>query len=179
MKKFRTFRKMSHTDLSDWKEFKGLGIAKVAQIKAALEIGRRFREQEAREIKPQIRSAKDVFEIMLPRMRDLKKEVFKVLMLDAKNRLIDVWEAAEGTVNHANPIIRELFHRAMQSFAAGVICVHNHPSGDIQPSKEDREFTQKLSSAGDILQISMLDHIIIGENGYFSFAEADMSMGNK
>ena len=81
LEKFKTFRNMSHTDLSQWKEFKGLGIAKIAQVKAAIEIGRRFREDEVKENQPQIESSKDVVDILMPRMRDLKKEVFKIIVL--------------------------------------------------------------------------------------------------
>jgi DNA repair protein RadC len=81
--KFGTFRSMSHTDARDWKEFKGLGSAKIAQIKAALEIGRRFREEEVKENRPQIKSARDVVDFLMPRMRDLKKEIFKVVFLNS------------------------------------------------------------------------------------------------
>lgn len=107
--KFGTFRNMSHTDSRVWKEFKGLGPAKLAQLKAALEIGRRFREEEVKEDRPQIKSAKDVVDILMPRMRDLKKEVFKVVFLNSQNRIIAIEDLTEGTVNHAQPIIREIF----------------------------------------------------------------------
>ena len=80
-------------------------------------------------------------------------------------------EVEEGTVNQANPIIREVFHRAVQNFAASIICVHNHPSGDPQPSQEDKVFTQEIIQAGQVLQIRALDHIIIGDNKYFSFVD--------
>ncbi|MBU1121719.1 MAG: DNA repair protein RadC [Candidatus Omnitrophota bacterium] len=171
LKKFKTLRDLSHTDSCDWKEFKGLGNAKIAQIKAAVEIGRRFIEEETKETKPKITSSKDIAKIFIPRMRDLKKEIFKVLFLTSKNQIIDILEMAEGTVNQANPIIRDIFQKALQNFAVSIICAHNHPSGDPTPSTEDKEFTQQLTAAGKTLQIQMLDHIIIGNNTYFSFAD--------
>jgi DNA repair protein RadC len=171
LQKFKTFRNMSHTDLSHWKGFKGLGLAKIAQIKAAIEIGRRFREEKIKETRPKIKSSKDVVKILMPRMQDLKKEIFKLLLLNSQNRIIDMIEVEEGTVNQANPIIREIFQKALQNFTAFIICVHNHPSGNPKPSQEDKEFTQELVQAGQILQIKVLDHIIIGNNNYFSFVD--------
>lgn len=171
LKKFKTFRNMSHTDLSQWKDFSGLGAAKISQIKAAIEIGRRLGEERIEEKQPQIKSPEDIIDILMPRMRDLKKEVFKVLFLSSKNRIISMTDVEEGTVNQANPIIREIFHLALQHFATFIICVHNHPSGDPQPSQEDKEFTQELARVGQILLIKCLDHIIIGDNDYFSFSD--------
>lgn len=171
LQKFKTFRNMSHTDLRDWKEFKGLGQAKIAQIKAALEIGKRSGEEVVKENKPKVRSSKTVAEILMPRMRDLKKEVFKILLLNSQNRIIDIVEIVEGTVNQANPIIREIFQKALQAFATSIVCVHNHPSGNVDPSKEDRDFTRELCKAGRVIQVKVLDHIIIGNNQYYSFAD--------
>ncbi|MEW6618280.1 MAG: DNA repair protein RadC [bacterium] len=171
LQKFKTFRNLSHTDLSHWKEFKGLGQAKIAQIKAAIEIGRRFREEIVKEKKIKISSSKTVADILMPRMRDLKKEIFKILLLNSQNTVIDIVEITEGTVNKADPIIREIFQKALQSFAVSIVCVHNHPSGDVSPSKEDRDFTSELCNAGNIIQVKVLDHIIIGDNEYYSFAD--------
>jgi len=171
LQKFKTFRNMSHTDLSNWKEFKGLGTAKICQIKAAIEIGRRFREEEIKENKLKIKSSKDVVEILMPRMRDLKKEVFKVLLLNSQNRIIDITEITEGTVNQAEPITREIFQKALQNFVVSVICVHNHPSGNPEPSLEDKNFTKNLVQAGKVLQIKVWDHIIIGDDSYYSFSD--------
>ncbi|MCM8798855.1 MAG: DNA repair protein RadC [Candidatus Omnitrophica bacterium] len=172
LQKFKTFRNMSHTDPSLWKEFKGLGKAKLCQIKSALEIGRRFSEQEVREKRVKITSSKDVSNLLMARMRDLKKEVFKVLLLDGKNKLIDICEIEEGSITEAHPVIREVISKALQNFSAGIICVHNHPSGDPVPSPEDKDFTDQLKDAGEIMQIKLLDHIIIGDNKIYSFADA-------
>jgi len=162
---------MSHTDQDQWREFKGLGPAKLAQIKAALEIGRRFREEEVLEERPKMTSSKDVAEMMMPRLRDLKFEVFKTILLDGQNRVIKIEEESQGTVNYAAPIIREIFQKALRQFTVSIICLHNHPSGDPTPSQEDCLFTNKLKEAGRIMQVRVLDHIIIGDNQYYSFAD--------
>ncbi|MEN6624284.1 MAG: DNA repair protein RadC [Smithella sp.] len=171
IEKFGTFRNMSHTDQREWKEFKGLGPAKLAQIHAALEIGRRFREDEVRPAQQKITSAHDIVNVIMPQMRDLKTEVFKVVYLNSNNRIIEIDSAATGTVNQAVPIVREIIHTALQKFAAAIICAHNHPSANIAPSPEDKKFTQELSAAGKLLGIKLLDHIIIGDGDYFSFAD--------
>lgn len=169
--KFGTFRNMNHTDARDWREFKGLGPAKIAQIQAALEIGRRFREVEILKGKQKISCSQDVAEIIMPQMRDLKKEIFKVIFLNSNNRIIEIGEAASGTVNHALPIVREIIHSALQKFAAAIICVHNHPSANISPSPEDKKFTQELTAAGKLMDVKLLDHIIVGDGSFYSFAE--------
>ena len=173
--KFGTFRNMNHTDIREWKKFKGLGPAKIAQIQAALEIGRRFREVEVLPPKQKIASAQDVVRNIMPQMsdqmRDLKTEVFKVVYLNSNNRIIEIADTATGTVNHAMPIVREIIHAALQKFASAIICVHNHPSANIAPSPEDKKFTQELAAAGKLMDIKVLDHIIIGDGNYFSFAD--------
>lgn len=169
--KFKTFRAMSHSDPEQWREFKGLGPAKIAQIKSALEIGRRFRENENREQAMKIKSARDVADLLMPQMRDLKIEVFKVVYLNGQNAVIFIEESARGSVNFAAPIIREILHKGLQVFASGLIGVHNHPSGEPTPSSEDRRFTRTLAESGALLQIKVIDHIIIGDNRYFSFAD--------
>jgi len=174
VEKFGNFRNMSHTDMREWKEIKGLGPAKLAQIMAALEIGRRFREDEALIVKQKIASARDIIEIILPQMRDLKTEVSKVVYLNSDNRIIDISDAALGTVNHAMPIIREIFHSALQKYAAAIICIHNHPSGNTTPSPEDKTFTMELTAAGKLMGIKVLDHIIIGGDTFYSFADDGM-----
>ncbi len=176
LQKFKTFRNLSHTDPSQWEEFQGLGLgkAKISQIKAAVEIGRRLVETEIKISRPKIESSKDVAKILTPRMRDLKKEVFKIVFLDSESRIIDIAETGEGTVNQVNPLLREIFHKALQSFAPFLICCHNHPSGNFQPSPEDKKFTQELAKTGETLSIKTLDHIIIGADGYFSFSDAGL-----
>lgn len=172
LNKFGTFRNMAHTDSRDWKELKGLGSAKIAHIQAALEIGRRYRQDEVSIAKQKITSVKDVVDIVMPQMRDLKTELFKVVCLDPNNRILDISDAACGTVNRAIPIVREIIHSALQKFAISIICAHNHPSGDPKPSREDRDFTRELCQAGSVMQVKILDHLIIGDNQYYSFADS-------
>lgn len=168
--KFSAFRNMGHTDITQWKEIKGLGEAKICQIKAALEIGRRFMGEEKKP-KGRVKSAKEVADLFMPRMRDLKKEVFKVLFLDGRNNIVDIAEIDEGTIAHSSPYVREIISKALQNFSPAIVCVHNHPSGDPKPSQEDRNFTKELINAGKTMQIKILDHVIIGDNKYFSFAD--------
>ena len=171
LQRFKTFRSMSHADILHWKEIKGLGIAKIAQIKSAIEIGRRFREDEILKEKNSINSSRDVAEIMMPRMRDLKKELFKAILLNSKSQIIEIIEIEKGTVDKVNPILREIFHQCLKYYASSIICIHNHPSGNPNPSGPDKKFTSELKQAGCILNIEVLDHIIIGDNDYFSFAD--------
>jgi DNA repair protein RadC len=175
--KFGTYRNMSHTDIREWKQIKGLGAAKIAQIKAALEIGRRFREDEASKSREKISSAADAAKILMPQLRDLKTEVFKVVYLDNGNGIIEIADAVCGTVDRAMPIVREIIHAALQKFASALICAHNHPSGDPKPSAEDTAFTKELAQAGKTMQIRVLDHIIIGADKYYSFADEHRLIG--
>lgn len=170
--KFGTFRQMSGASWQEWRVIKGMGPAKLAQIIAALEIGRRFRENEIRSARSVIKSSQEVADLLSPQLRDLPKEVFKTVLLDAKNFVISVENSAEGTVNQAVPFVREICHCALQKHAVSIICCHNHPSGDPNPSSQDKHFTQELKKAGALLQIKMLDHIIIGDNRFYSFADA-------
>lgn len=170
LSKFSTFREMSHTDIREWREFKGLGQAKIAQIKAAIEIGRRFLA-ENKSSKGKVKGSRDIADLFIGRMRDLKKEVFKVLLLNNRNNIIDTIEITEGTVSQAYPIIRKIISKALQAFASSLVCVHNHPSGDSCPSKEDRDFTRELCQASKVMDINVRDHIIIGDNSYYSFAD--------
>lgn len=172
--RFGSFGKMSHTDIKQWVGLKGMGSAKIAQIRSALEIGRRYREEEAKDVRPIIKSSKEAAAILSPRMRHLRKEVFKVMLLDSRNRVVEIIEAQEGTVNRVCPVIREIFSKALENFAVSIICFHNHPCGDPAPSQEDKEFTARLAEAGRALQINTLDHIIIGKIRYFSFADENL-----
>lgn len=171
LKKFSTFRNMAHTDTLDWKEFKGLGSAKIAHIQAALEIGRRYRQDDVSTGKQKITSSLDIVDIVMPQLRDLKTEVFKVVYLDSNNRIIDISDTAVGTVDQAFPIVREIIHAALQKFAKSIVCIHNHPSSELTPSTQDRKFTRDLCNAGKLMDISVLDHIIIGGDKHFSFTD--------
>ena len=132
------------------------------------------REDEASTGKQKVSSAKDIVDILKPQLRDLKTEVFKVVYLDSNNRIIDIADTATGTVNHATPIVREIIHSALQKFAVSIVCVHNHPSANITPSTQDKKFTKELSDAGKLMEIKLVDHIIIGDDSYYSFSDEGM-----
>lgn len=169
IQKYKTFQNMSHTDIRDWKEFKGMGRAKIAQLRSAFEIARRFNTQEEEKKKKTVKYTEDVVNLFKSRMKSLKNEVVKVILCDARNRIIEDFEVAEGTPTESFPIVREIISRALQKFASGIICIHNHPYGDPEPSREDENFTQDLKEAGKFMGIKLLDHIIFGEEGFYSF----------
>ena len=169
IQKFKTFRNMSHTDIRDWKEFKGVGKAKIAQIRAATEIGRRLAVQDTNQTKVQIKSTDHVVALFKARMCGFKNEVFKVIYCDPQNRIIDIAEIAQGTPTSSCPLIREILSQALQRFASGVICLHNHPNGKPIPSKEDTVFTEELRKATELMEVKLLDHIIYGEDAFYSF----------
>lgn len=169
LSKFGTFRDMSHTDIRDWKEFKGLGQAKIAQIKAALEIARRFNNQTDQNGKTPLKTTEDVVELFKSRLRYLKNEIVKIILCDVKNRIIEVVEITQGTPTESCPMVREIISKALQGFAPGIICIHNHPLGDPLPSKDDEIFTKSLKEAAVLMGINLLDHIIFGEESFYSF----------
>lgn len=172
MQKFGSFRQMSHTNILEWEEIKGMGKAKIAQLRAAIEIGRRVMEEES-EIKDGVRSPEDIAKRFMPRMRDLKTEVFKIVLLNGRHNVIgEIEEVAEGTPTQAVPHVRDIMRKAINKYAASIVCVHNHPSGNTTPSREDKRFTQALNEACEAMEIKLVDHIIIGDDKFFSFAEA-------
>lgn len=161
---------LARSDAADYQGVKGLGPAKIAQILAALEIGRRA----AHAPKPDelyIRGSGDVFQLVSPKLRDLKKEVLDVLFLNSRNHVLAQERLSRGTVNRSSVFAREIVERALRRGAAALILIHNHPSGDPAPSAEDERVTQEMVWAGEILNLCVLDHVIIGGNRHFSFAD--------
>ncbi|MFY9270215.1 MAG: DNA repair protein RadC [Candidatus Manganitrophaceae bacterium] len=150
---------------------RGIGPAKAAQLMAAFELGRRSLIPPMTQ-KIQIGSSQDVFRHFSPGFRHLKKEVFKTVLLDQKNRVIRDLVVSEGSLTLTVVHPREVFNPAIRDSAASVVFLHNHPSGDFTASREDRELTKRLVAAGDLIGVRVLDHLIVGENGYFSFADA-------
>lgn len=171
LERFRGFRNMAHLDPSDWASIPGVGEAKAAAIRAAIEIARRLPE-EATSRGAAVRTAQDVAARWGLRLRDLKKEVFRILLLDNGRRVLEDLEIAEGTVGEVPVYPREVFHRALQGHAAAIVAFHNHPSGDPAPSAPDRTLTAQLVFAGCVLGIPLVDHVIIGDGRVFSFREA-------
>ena len=168
--KFKSLRTMGGIDITKFKEVSGLKNAKIAQIKAAIELGRRMMSEE-KALEDPISKSSDVANYLMPLMRDLKKERFLLLLLDRRNAVTDVINIDYGTVDRANPYIREILQKTIKGNAAAIIVAHNHPSGAITPSGDDKTFTKSLMMASRAAGISFFDHIIIGDNCYFSFAD--------
>ena len=152
-------------------EFKGIGEAKAISIITALELGRRRRLEEAL-VQLKMNSSKAVFEIMQPIIGDLQHEEFWVLYLNNSNAIINKMQLSKGGITGTLVDTRLLFKKAMELTATAIILAHNHPSGTLKPSKADKDLTQKIKTAGATLDIKVLDHLIITEKAYFSFADS-------
>jgi len=161
---------LARASFAELRAERGLGNAKTAQLKAALELGRRLllATPEERLI---IRSPSDVAQILMAEMSHLEQEHFQVLYLDTRNRLLGSDEVYVGSLNASHIRVAEIFRDAIKRNCAAVIVAHNHPSGDPSPSPEDVEVTRRLVSAGDLLGISVLDHLVIGQQRFVSLRE--------
>jgi len=165
--KFITFRNIDSKNSSELKR-KGLGIAKIAQIKAAIEIGKRFLKEKSL-IKIKITTSSDIVDYFIPYLRDMKKEIFKAVLLDGKNKIIKDVTISEGTLTKSIVHPMEIIKEAIIESTSALVLIHNHPSGEPQPSQDDIEITNRIISACELIGIRVLDHIIIGDNNYFSF----------
>ncbi|AFL81365.1 DNA repair protein radc [Aequorivita sublithincola DSM 14238] len=154
-------------------EFKGIGEAKAISIAAAMELGRRRRTGEALERK-KITSSNSVFEYVQPIIGELPHEEFWILYLNNSNKIIKSAQLSKGGITGTVVDVRLAFKEALQLGAVGIILAHNHPSGTLKPSQADIQLTKKLKIAGDSLDIKVLDHLIITEKAYFSFADENM-----
>ena len=170
LNKFKSLRAMSGVDISEFKEIAGLKDAKVAQIKAAIELGRRMMSEE-KAFHGVVKSSADLIEFLTPLMRDLKKELFKVILLDKGNHISEVIDIDLGTVDRVNPSIRDILLTALKYQAPAIILAHNHPSGNVEPSEADKILTKDLVIAARAMEMRIFDHVIIGENTYYSFAD--------
>ena len=171
IKKFKTLRGVLEAPPAELLKIKGIGPTHIFVIKFMQEIAREFLKEQVLD-KRYYRSSKEVFDYLYHSMRDLKKEVFKVMFLDSQNCVVEIEDLFEGTLNASAIYPREIIQGVVKHSAAALIFVHNHPAGNPQPSDNDKQITQDLVFAGNIMQIKILDHIIIGENRYFSFADA-------
>ncbi len=153
--------------------FHGVSDAKAAQLLAAVELGKRVARLEP-ENKYKISSPGDVSTYLMEDMRYLKKEHFKTVLMDTKNQILEVVTVSIGNLNSSIVHPREVFVEAIKKSSASMILVHNHPSGDTKPSREDISITERLMEAGDIMGIKVLDHIIIGDGSYLSFKEENI-----
>ena len=151
-------------------EFKGIGEAKAITIIAALELGRRRRSEEALELK-KISSSLSVFELMQPIIGELPHEEFWILYLNNSNKVIQKNQLSKGGITGTLVDVRLALKTAIEVGAVGLILAHNHPSGSLKPSEADKQITKKLKLAADSLDIKVIDHLIITEKAYFSFAD--------
>ncbi len=173
LKKFKTLRGVLQAPSEELQQIKGIGPVSVLGIKLVQEVAQKLlKEQLCGE--PYCNSSREVFDYLFLSMRDLPKETFKVLFLGTKNQVIEVESLFEGTLNASAVYPREIMKKALKHNAASLVFAHNHPSGDPEPSNDDHRITREMVFAGDVMQIKVLDHIIIGENRYFSFADAGL-----
>ena len=169
VEKFKTLRGALAASPQELQQVEGIGPHSAFGIKLVREVAAEFLRQKIVD-KPVYKSAKEIFDYLYHSMRDLKKEIFKVIYLNTQNQIIDTADLFEGTVDSSSISPREVIENAIKHNATSLIFVHNHPSGNPEPSPTDKQVTRDLVYAGSIMQIKVLDHIIIGGNKYFSFA---------
>lgn len=170
--KYGSLKDISQLTVEELCKIKGIGKDKSIMLKAAFEIGKRSKFEKIE--KKQILSSKDASIVLENNLRGLNKEHFIILMLNTKNFLLGVETVSIGSLNSSIVHPRELFKSAINKSAAAIILAHNHPSGDATPSREDIEVTKRIKSGGQLLGIDVIDHIIIGDNSYYSFKEEKM-----
>ncbi len=164
---------LGRLSIEDLMQFKGIGEAKAISITAALELGRRRRSEEALQ-KQKITSSISVFEIMQPIIGELPHEEFWILYVNNSNKVLQTAQLSKGGITGTVVDIRLAFKSALQLGAVAVILAHNHPSGTLRPSQADIQLTKKMKMAGESLDIKVLDHLIVTEKAYFSFADEQM-----
>ncbi|MGL4911372.1 MAG: RadC family protein [Romboutsia sp.] len=150
-------------------EIDGIGLSKAAQIKAALELG--IRVASVRPEKYKVKNPWDIYKYYMDSLRYQKQEIFKVVLLNTKNEIISDVDVSKGTLNSSLVHPREVFREAIKRSTNKIILMHNHPSGTIDPSNEDKNITSRLVRCGELIGIEVIDHIIIGDGLYFSFKE--------
>jgi DNA repair protein RadC len=156
--------------ISDLRKLRGIGTARAVTIAAALELGRRRKLAEMPDVL-QIRCSKDVADIFQPLLADLAYEEFWILFLNRSNKVINRMKLSQGGISGTVTDVRLAMKKAIEYLASGIIVCHNHPSGNLNPSESDSKITQKIKEAGNLLDIQLLDHLIISEKEYYSFAD--------
>ena len=170
LRTFGSLHDLSRRELKEWMRVDGIGPAKSAQLAAAFEIGRRVASQQTGP-RVQVRAPEDVAAVFGPLMRDLKQEIFKVVLLNTANIIIGDYTTSRGGLAASIVEPRAVFRQAILENAAAVICLHNHPSGNPEPSREDIRITRQLVEAGKLMGIPVHDHLIIAGSEYTSLAE--------
>lgn len=162
---------LAKISIPDLKKFKGIGEAKAISIVSALELGRRRKLVSDQPKKIKINGSKDVFNLMGPELMDEKVEHFYVLLLNRSNHLIKKQLISSGGTNGTVADPKIIFKYALDSLACSIVLVHNHPSGNLRPSEQDRVLTEKLKHVGENLEVQVIDHVIFTDVAYFSFAD--------
>jgi DNA repair protein RadC len=157
--------------------YRGIGPAAAVRIRASFELGRRCILAGKEHSIKKISSPGDVAELMIPEMRELDREHFNAILLDTKNAIIRIVTVAVGSLNAALVHPREIFKAAVRASAAGIILVHNHPTGNPEPSREDEDLTVRFSRCGDLMGIDLIDHVIIGGDRFVSMRERGLAAG--
>jgi len=165
------FNFLNRASLAELMQFNGIGKVKAIQIKALVELAKRMSKEKL--VQSKILSPKDVYTMLYTEMAELEKEEIKLVILDSKNYVKSVVTVAKGSINAATVTIKELLSEPIKQLASGIILVHNHPSGDTTPSRQDILLTQKVSEYALMFDIILKDHIIIGKNGYTSLRETN------
>lgn len=161
---------LAKLSINDLMKFKGIGDAKAISIAAALELGRRRKESDVLK-KAKVTSSSDAYYAIRPYLMDLSHEQFWVLLLNRANEVIRPFQVSIGGVAGTVADPKIIFKSAIEYLASAIILVHNHPSGNLTPSQADKDLTKKVKEAGRLLDIPILDHLIFGDNGYYSFAD--------
>lgn len=162
--------RLSRLSLAELKGFKGIGEARAVAILAAMELGRR-RKEKSEETRPKVSSSRDAYNMLYPLLIDLDHEQFFIILLDRANHVIDKIRISQGGVSGTVADAKLIFRAAIDRLASGIILAHNHPSGNLKPSQADIQLTKNLKTSGKLLEISILDHLIIAGDSYFSFAD--------
>lgn len=161
---------LARSSYDELKQYKGMGLAKAAQLQAAIELSKRLARQSLGP-KPVIKAPQDAVVLVMNEMSYLDREHFKVINLNTKNQLMTIDSVSVGSLDASLVHPREVFKKPIQRSAAKLILVHNHPSGDTRPSQEDINITKRLDEAGSLLGLTILDHLIIGQNNFLSMKE--------
>lgn len=170
LQKFESLRSINAIETSELRKINGLSDAKICQIKAAIELGKRLISEE-KMVHGSVKSSKQLAEILMPLMRDLTKEVFKIVLLNKRNQVMNIVDIAQGTIDSVAPSIREILQIALSNHSPSLLLAHNHPSGDVLPSGSDKILTRDLIIAATSMELRVFDHLIVGENSYYSFAD--------
>jgi DNA repair protein RadC len=169
IRRFKTLRGVLEARPDELEEIKGIGPHSVFGIKFMHAVARKFLEEKSLE-KPVCNSSHEIYEYFKHSMRDLKKELIKVVYLDSQNHIVEIKDLPQGTVDSSFVYPREVIEGAIRCGAVSLVLVHNHPSGNPTPSSADKELTRNMVYAGAVMQIKVLDHIIIGDDRFYSFA---------